>query len=72
MMEFICKFVVPPGCESGLIFFVGDRFADDKRIKSLVDNAFRIRVQYFECFFGVILSSVGDNVGLGFMSVAKL
>lgn len=72
MMEFICKFIVPSGCEPGLIFLVGDRFADDKRVKSFVDNAFRIRVQYFECLFGVIFSSVGDNVGLGFMLVTKL
>lgn len=67
MMEFIRKFIVPPGCEPGLVFLVCNCFADDERVKSFIDEAFWIRVQYFKCFFGVILCSVGNDVGLEFM-----
>lgn len=71
MMEFIRKFIVPSGCEPGLVFLVCNCFADDERVKGFIDEAFWIRVQYFERLFGVILRSVGNDVGLEFMLVGK-
>lgn len=72
MMELIRKFIVSSWREPSLVFLMCNCFADDKRVESFVDKAFRIRVQYFECLFGVILRSVGNDVGLKFMLVEKL
>lgn len=70
-MEFIRKLVVSPWCEPSLVFLVCNGFTDDERVESFVDEALRIRMQYLECLFGIILGSVGNNVGLKFMLVVK-